>query len=122
MNKTVDMVKEYTKIFGSTENIFTSEAPGRANIIGEHTDYNEGFVMPIAISLFTKVAGAPNGTNEIRIYSKNLDSFKKFSLNKITASEKDNWDGYIRGIIWALRKRNIEIEGFNAVIHSEIPL
>lgn len=120
-NRLSEIKRIYREIFGEKYEIFIAEAPGRANIIGEHTDYNEGFVMPIAISLFTRVAGAKNDTDVVYIYSKNINSLKRFSINDLETSSRESWDGYIKGIIWALKRRNIHVSGFNSVIDSEVP-
>ena len=80
-------------------------APGRVNIIGEHTDYNDGFVLPCAIDKELLLAVAPNNSREIKIISIDKDAETSFSLEDITHDNKNKWSNYIRGVAAAFAKR-----------------
>ena len=112
----------YEKVFGTVEELYYSIAPGRANIIGEHTDYNEGYVMPAAVSLVTASVGTKNNSNVVRVFSYNLESYKEFSLENINIDSNAGWEKYIKGVILALKRRSYEISGFNAIINSTVPI
>ncbi|MEQ9716241.1 MAG: galactokinase [Candidatus Asgardarchaeum sp.] len=112
----------YEKVFGTVEELYYSIAPGRANIIGEHTDYNEGYVMPAAVSLVTASVGTKNNSNVVRVFSYNLESYKEFSLENINIDFNAGWEKYIKGVILALKRHGYEISGFNAIINSTVPI
>jgi len=84
-------------------------APGRVNLIGEHTDYNDGFVLPCAIDFATHAAIAPNGSRSVRVYAADYNERDEFSLDApITQSDKQ-WANYIRGVVWALAERGFRL-------------
>ena len=90
------------KNLGVDENsrIVITRAPGRANIIGEHTDYNNGFVMPAAINKYVYTAGAITNKDTAVFFSLNMKQKKTIDLNtKIEFSKKDSWLNYIKGIL-----------------------
>ncbi len=100
---------------------FIVRAPGRVNLIGEHTDYNEGFVFPTAIDREMIVAASPNGTNSISAYSLDYDETTDFLLDKIEKSAINSWADYLRGVLNILQKRNFKLRGFNAVLAGNVP-
>lgn len=100
---------------------FVVRAPGRVNLIGEHTDYNEGFVFPTAIDREMIVAATPNGTDEIVAYSVDYDQTDRFRLGDIQKSDKYSWSDYLRGVLSILQKRNYILRGFNAVLAGNVP-
>ena len=83
---------------------FTVRAPGRVNLIGEHTDYNDGFVLPCAIDFATCAAAAKNGTDTVRVYAADYGESDEFSLAQAIESSGKQWADYIRGVVWALRE------------------
>ncbi|MBS1953159.1 MAG: galactokinase [Cyanobacteria bacterium SZAS-4] len=100
---------------------FVVRAPGRVNLIGEHTDYNEGFVFPTAIDREMIVAATPNGTDEIVAYSLDYSETDRFNLNNIGKSDKHQWADYLRGVLSTLQKRKFVVSGFNAVLAGNVP-
>lgn len=98
------------------------ESPGRINIIGEHTDYNNGFVLPTAIDkkiIFKfKLNNSPNHCN---VYSANFDSKFSFDLNTVAPS-KEQWENYILGVISEFQKRTDKLAGFDCILESNIPI
>jgi galactokinase len=95
-------------------------APGRVNLIGEHTDYNEGFVLPFAIDKRTFVAIAPRTDRVIRAHTLTLDKSAEFNLDD-PAEESKSWSVYIRGMAEMLRRKEIEIAGADILIDSDVP-
>ncbi|KAK6643431.1 hypothetical protein RUM43_004936 [Polyplax serrata] len=98
--------------------------PGRVNLIGEHTDYNDGFVLPMALPLVTIVAGKQNGTRDVNIYTaaNDVDEPKKikFSLNDRIEPGRPKWANYLKGVI--AHFKGSSVPGFDAVIVSSIPV
>lgn len=98
------------------------ESPGRINLIGEHTDYNFGFVLPTAIDKKTFLKLRKNGDpKNCTVYSKTLNSQFTFNLNDYSKS-KNSWQNYILGVVNELHKMGLSLEGFDCVINSEIPV
>ncbi|MEQ8704567.1 MAG: galactokinase [Phaeodactylibacter sp.] len=94
---------------------------GRINIIGEHTDYNEGFVLPASINKYIYFAIAENGTNECHFHALDIDDSYQFSLNNIQRSEK-GWANYLMGILDQLQQEDILLEGVDVVFGGNLPI
>jgi galactokinase len=97
-------------------------APGRVNLIGEHTDYNEGFVLPMALDRATYVAARSRADHTVRVYSANFAAEDSFSLNAIERSTEQPWSNYVRGVAKGLRARDLPILGADLLIESDVPL
>lgn len=97
-------------------------APGRVNLIGEHTDYNDGFVLPIALNYQTIVAAAPRPDNRINAFSLNYNELKSFDFADEPRRITNEWINYVEGIGRVLRTRGYEIGGANLLIHSDVPV
>lgn len=104
---------------GNTGYIYTS--PGRINLIGEHTDYNGGFVFPGAIDKGMMAEIRPNGTNKVRAYSIDLKDYVEFGLNEEDAP-RTSWARYIFGVCREMIKRGVEVKGFNTAFSGDVPL
>jgi galactokinase len=108
--------------FKSFKPEITIESPGRINFIGEHTDYNEGFVLPTAIDKKITFKLRKNKLKNIcNVYSANYDLGFSFDLDKIEISETE-WENYILGVIHEIQLITQKIEGFDCVLSSEIPV
>lgn len=105
--------------YAGTPRLF--RAPGRVNIIGEHTDYNDGFVMPVAIDRDTVVAASPREDRILRIYSENIKEEATIDLSGSTASGIGSWTSYIEGVARVLMSKGYEIRGADLVIFSDVP-
>ncbi|RZK19245.1 MAG: galactokinase [Pedobacter sp.] len=110
----------------SFRNIFNTEpvlvkSPGRINIIGEHTDYNDGFVMPAAINKAIYVAVSKRDDHEIHLYSESYQQKHVSSLDNIEKSEK-GWANYILGVADQIKKRGYNFTGFNLYLDGNVPL
>ncbi|AZI14800.1 galactokinase [Avibacterium paragallinarum] len=99
-------------------------APGRVNIIGEHTDYNDGFVMPCAIDYGTAVCGAKRDDSLFRVYAADLDTFDEFDLaDPIVPNPDHKWTGYVRGVVKFIQMQCPEFrQGADLVISGNVPL
>ena len=95
-------------------------APGRINLIGEHTDYNNGFVLPCAISKEIIMAAVPLNTQKIKICSLNFNEVLEFSLNDKNLS--GTWIDYLKGVVFYLKEAGHQINGMTGVLHSTVPI
>jgi galactokinase len=97
-------------------------APGRVNIIGEHTDYNDGFVLPMAIERWTVIAGRPSGPLRGSVHSQALRSKAMFDLGRPVTRGEPAWANYVRGVVAGFQRLGVGIGGFEAVMDSTVPL
>ena len=121
---TAKLVEKFQELFGAEGDIRTYFAPGRVNLIGEHTDYNGGHVFPCALTLGTYGAARKREDNKIHFYSMNLDSFGivEASLDDLTNKKEYNWANYPLGVVWAFKEKGHTItSGFDMVIWGNIP-
>jgi galactokinase len=102
--------------------VAVSEAPGRANLIGEHVDYNEGHVLPIAIDRSIMVAFAPRTDGRVRLYSLDLEQELAFGLEHIERDPEAPWSDYVRGVAWALQEAGQRIVGLDAALQGDVPV
>jgi galactokinase len=110
----------FRKKFGTAARIFL--APGRVNLIGEHTDYNDGFVMPAAIGSYTWVAAARRGDQALKAYSAIYDEEISLSLDALAGPPRLHWSDFVRGVAATLQDAGHRLCGANLVIHGEVPL
>ncbi len=96
-------------------------APGRVNLIGEHTDYNEGFVFPAAIDREMMVAASLNGSDTVQVFSLDYGEFDSFRLDTLTKSEDHAWSNYLRAVLDILQKAGYQLAGFDAVLSGNVP-
>ena len=104
---------------GTTGAVYAS--PGRINLIGEHTDYNGGFVFPGAVDKGMVAEIKPNGTNLVKAYSIDLKDYVEFGLNEEDAP-RASWARYIFGVCREMIKRGVEVKGFNTAFAGDVPL
>ena len=97
-------------------------APGRVNLIGEHTDYNEGFVLPAAINFYCWVAAAPRSDRKLIIHSRNFDQDAETDLDSLTPQGNRHWTSYPLGVAWAMEGAGKRLRGANLLISGDVPL
>ena len=111
--------EKFKSLFGDNYMVYTS--PGRVNLIGEHTDYNGGFVFPGAIDKGIYAAINPNGTDKVHAYSADYNEQVEFGMNEEDAP-KESWARYIFGVCREMKKRGFEPKGFDTVFVGDVPL
>ncbi len=106
--------------YGAEPRLF--RAPGRVNLIGEHTDYNDGFVLPMAIDRETVVAAAPRADRRVRLFSLNAEESFEFDLDRPGAKQRGLWLDYVEGVAQALEARGVTLRGADLGVASDVPV
>src|SRR2546423_11311000 len=114
------LLTKFTNRSGPAPRIFS--APGRVNIIGEHTDYNDGFVLPTAINRRTFVAISERRDEKVRVESLVINEKAEFDLNNSSSDEVKKWVNYCAGVAWILSERGLKLRGANMLIDSDVPI
>jgi galactokinase len=117
-----ELLKIYADRFGSATVPIIVRSPGRVNIIGEHTDYNDGFVLPAAIDKAAYLAISVRDDDEIHLWADDLQEDCTINLQEIKPAGKNNWPNYILGVVAQFHKKEIALKGFNAVLKSDVPI
>lgn len=121
MEREKQLKKSFAQIFGSEECI-VMRAPGRVNIIGEHTDYNDGFVLPAVIERDIMMAIQRRPDRRVRLYSLTFGEEVEFSLDDIHRDEEYPWSNYVRGVARELEREGYRLTGMNALIAGNVPI
>ncbi|MEQ8677410.1 MAG: galactokinase [Aggregatilineales bacterium] len=108
-----------TRFKGEPEHLV--RAPGRVNLIGEHTDYNDGFVLPMAINRASWIALSPRDDTIISVYSIDFDEQIEFNLTDLR-QDTPSWAEYVKGVTWALQEANYTLKGWQGVIAGDVPI
>ena len=119
-----ELIDEFEKIFGDSAGVSVYFAPGRVNLIGEHTDYNGGHVFPCALTIGTYAAVRKRDDRELNFYSMNFpdSGVVKTSLDDMRPKADDSWTAYPKGVIWAFTGRGYDIPtGLDVLIYGTIP-
>lgn len=111
----------FSKQFGG-EDVRLFRAPGRVNLIGEHTDYNDGFVLPVAIDRETVVAARSNDGSRVRVHSLNLKESAEFDLGSPGPKQRGIWLDYIEGVAQVLKTRGLSLRGADMALSSDVPV
>ena len=111
--------EKFKTLFGEEGILYASA--GRINLIGEHTDYNGGYVFPGAINFGIMAALKPNGTQKVKVFSLDFDEFVEFGLQEADKPAQ-SWACYVFGVCREILKRGGKVEGFNAVFAGDVPL
>jgi galactokinase len=113
------LARKFARRFGESPRIY--QAPGRVNLIGEHTDYNDGFVMPAAIGLYTWAAIAPRSDRKLVICSENVSARAEFNLDDLPSTRAGRWSDYAIGVAKMLEASGIMLAGANLIIAGDVP-
>jgi galactokinase len=113
------LVDRFVRLFGGVPH--TYQAPGRVNLIGEHTDYNDGFVMPAAVGFYTWVALSPRTDRKLVVRSENFGEQIDLSLDEIPAKGTDHWSDYVVGVAKMLEDSGFHLPGANLLLEGNVP-
>ncbi|HUN21785.1 MAG TPA: galactokinase [Anaerolineales bacterium] len=114
------VLQHFTQQFGELPH-WIVRAPGRVNLIGEHTDYNAGFVLPMAIDRAVWVALRPRSDRRVALFSADFDTPAEFSLDSLQ-NEQSGWAEYPKGMAWALSQAGYTLRGWEGVLTSDVPI
>ena len=120
MKTPLQLIDAFKARFGASANVY--RAPGRVNLIGEHTDYNDGFVLPAAIEFYCWAAVAPRSDRKLVIHSENFHETIEEPLDSLSPLAKKHWANYPLGVAWALRQAGKSLTGANIYITGDVPL
>ena len=120
MRDPVQLQEKFRARFGTSAAIY--RAPGRVNLIGEHTDYNDGFVLPAAIEFYCWVAAAARSDKKLVIHSENFNETVEANLDSLSSAGKNHWANYPLGVADKLQSVGKRLKGANLLISGEVPL
>ncbi|MCZ7666375.1 MAG: galactokinase [Chloroflexi bacterium] len=115
-----EVIQAYIERFGERP-LYIVRAPGRVNLIGEHTDYNEGFVLPMAIDREIYIALSPRSDKRIELHSLDFENPANFSLSDFEKGD-EGWVEYVKGMAWALQEAGFALTGWQGVSAGNIPV
>jgi len=115
-----ELSQVFEREFHATPRVF--RAPGRVNLIGEHTDYNEGFVLPSAIGFYAYVAIAPRTDDKVVLKSSEYDGQFEFKASRLPELKQGAWSDYVLGVARQLSQAGLSIKGANLLVHGEVPV
>ena len=119
---TYDIVQRFATAFHTADTPLIVRSPERVNIIGEHTDYNEGFVVPAAIDKAAFLAISLRDDNEIHLFANDLDERFSIRADQLKPIADLDWPNYMLGAVAQFTERGIQVRGFNAMLTSDIPI
>ena len=117
----INLDRLFVKVFGQREPRLLISSPGRVNLIGEHTDYNEGFVLPASIDKSIGIIIAPREDTQCKLFAADFDEFFECDINEIQRSDK-HWPNYIIGIVNQMQKQQMKLRGFEMAFGGNIPI
>jgi len=121
MNRNDILTQHFSRVLGAMPDLI-ARAPGRVNLIGEHTDYNDGFVLPMAIDYDIRIAARARPDRTVRLYSVDLDKRDTFSLDSVhRVGEAPTWADYVRGVADVLQREGYTLRGMDAAITGNVP-
>ncbi|MBS3818120.1 galactokinase [bacterium] len=115
------LAEKFQKIFRSSPQIAAS-APGRINLIGEHTDYNDGYVLPVALNLNVYFLAALRSDEKVQVWAEDFQEKEEFSIKEMNSPVNKNWMKYIKGVYGVLQQEGFKLQGIDALIKGEVPL
>lgn len=122
MSERITKLKDdFQRLYGSKPAVLV-KGPGRVDLMGIHTDYNDGFVLPIAVNVDVMAMGSLRDDNKVCVYSANFDKSAEFSLDAIEYDNVNKWSNYIRGVAKFIQESGVKLQGVNIALHGNVPL
>lgn len=119
-NRTQILIEAFQSRF-QDKPVALAVGPGRVNLIGEHTDYNDGFVLPVALKRDVRIVFRPRTDRHVRLYSVEYDGWFEFNLEHMAYNDNILWSNYVQGIAWSLQEAGLQLTGMDAVISGNVP-
>jgi galactokinase len=119
-NRIETLSQKFLEVYGASPQTIV-RAPGRVNLIGEHTDYNDGYVLPIALDRDVLITACPSNESAICLYSCNFDRVSVISLDNVGRDRVNRWSNYTRGVVQMLQRSGRKVRGANLAIEGDIP-
>jgi len=116
-----DLKSEFACVFAKPSS-FVARGPGRVDLMGIHTDYNQGFVLPIAVNLDVAAVASPRQDGVVRLFSTNKEAISEFPIGSIPKDVQDPWANYPKGVLHFLRAAGAELGGADVAFHGTVPL
>ncbi len=113
--------ERFAELFGKTP-ARVAFAPGRVNLIGEHTDYNDGLVLPMAIERGVAIAFRARADRVVRAHSARFGETREFSLERLLPPAKPDWAAYVAGVAWSLERAGSRLAGLDLVVDADLPI
>ncbi len=122
-SRTEEMYHKFAELYGTSPDLIV-RAPGRVNLIGEHTDYNDGFVFPAAIDRDVMAAASLRSDSQIRVFALNFNQSSTFSLDGVqpATDARERWSNYLRAMAWIMKDEGYETPGLNVALLGNVPL
>lgn len=116
------LMDEFEAAYGDTDGVCIARAPGRVNLLGDHTDYNDGFVFPMTLDRAIWLALRRRDDDQVRLHSANFEDSIAYPLSQRPDVPASAWSSYVSGVIEELRKRDLVPGGFEGVVYGDVPL
>ncbi|MFQ6132335.1 MAG: galactokinase [Armatimonadota bacterium] len=116
-----DIAQVFEQQFGHPPAV-VGRAPGRVDLMGGHTDYNDGFVFPIALAQHIAIAASPREDRTLRVYSQNFDEWAEVSLDDLRRLDETRWVNYMSGVAHFLQEEGIELRGLDGAVWGDVPI
>src|SRR5437762_3502301 len=120
VSKRADKIAERFQAVYGTNPVGLFRAPGRVNLIGEHTDYNDGFVMPVAIDFCCYAAIAPRDDRKLSVYSEQFHESVEFDLDQKAGPPRQHWTDYVRGVAAVLHSEGYPVKGADLFLDGQV--
>ncbi len=122
-DRIAEIERKFTDLFGGPPALVV-RAPGRVNLIGEHTDYNDGFVFPAAIDRDVLIAASPRPDRQIRAFALNFNQSSTFTLDNVqpATESRERWSNYLRAMAWVFQQEGLTMAGLNCAVVGDVPL
>jgi galactokinase len=119
-NRNQPLVEAFASRFGAQPTA-VAIGPGRVNLIGEHTDYNDGYVLPVALKRDVRLALRPRPDRQVRLLSLEYDEYFEFDLDQLVRNHEMLWTNYVQGVAWSLEEQGLRLTGIDGVISGNVP-